>query len=252
MVKLDEFKSLNPYEQLFADDNITEVTQLDVNFGPRFSEICAHFGSNKCLDYLIKHGHELSPLLNIYRIKRKESILPFISHYDELYTVITEGVHKELLPLPNGEEDEKRIRKPSVRIALLTLIKLTRECTFDFDVENYQELILPLYAPEEWTRCINESGSWVVSSLIKLQMFDLFNGSHLSHKAVYALEQATRKDRRELRRRCLLPVTYTLRKRRQRPDKNPYSGGIKERVKAPRPVYDPLGSFLRDTLGGIF
>jgi hypothetical protein len=247
MGKLDKFETLNPYEQLFADDDLGKVKELEVDFGPRFSEICVFFGSNKCLNYLIEGGYKLSPLLNIYRLNRKEDILPFVSHPDELYNILIQGRY-ELLPLPSGEDDETRILKPSPHTALLTLIKLSFK--HEFDMVDYASMILPLYTPEEWSRCVSESGPWVVSSLIKLEMFDLFNNSRLSHRTISAIKNATSNDRRKLKKRCSLPITYTLHKRRGIKTEDAYTRGLLRRIKASQcKAHPPAGPNPLDIFG---
>jgi hypothetical protein len=213
MDNLDNFSSLNPFEQLFADDNISEVEKLDLNFGPRFSEICAFHGSSKCLDYLVEGGFELSPLLNLYRLKRGDSVFPHVSHPDDLYCALIYGRYKQL----PGSLEEACIAKPSIRTALLTLIKLVDKHAFD--MEDYPSMIYPLYTPQEWSVCVSRCESNIITLLIKLELYDLFNGSQLSHKATLAVSQATHKERKELAKRCSLPITYLLYKgRRQKRD----------------------------------
>jgi hypothetical protein len=97
---------------------------------------------------------------------------------------------------------------------------------------DYASMILPLYTPEEWSKCVSESGPWVVSSLIKLEMFDLFNNSHLSHRAISAIKNATFNERKKLKKRCSLPITYVLYKRRETKTDDAYTRGLLRRIKA--------------------
>ena len=53
-MQLDNFDALNPIEELFAQDRIKEVRELEMDFPPRFSEICVRFGASRCFEYLVE------------------------------------------------------------------------------------------------------------------------------------------------------------------------------------------------------
>jgi len=207
--KLNTFTTLNEIEQMFADDNIEAVKELEMSFGPRFSEICAQRGAQKCLDYLIEEGHELSPSINLYRIKRGEKPIPEISHDDELYFALVFG-HDELLPLsehdsnPRRQDNNGRIDRPSVRIAFRTLIRLLRNNAFD--MVDYTSKIWPLYLQSSWQEFIGRCGWRPIEFLVSHKMYQFLDGVQPSYRTVKMLARLSSRKRRVIGKHCLLPV----------------------------------------------
>lgn len=232
-MELDDFQFLNPIEQLFADDDLDAVKQLEMDFSPRFSEICAQRGSSKCLEYLIEEGHELSSLINLYRIKRGEKPIQEVSHDEELFLVLVMG-RDEMLPytaiesklsevcadlmvrcdnsevpaLARGVEDAQsgHIDRPSVRVAFRTLIRLLDNHVYD--MVDYTSKIYPLYTPVEWREFIGRCGARQIGALIVHKKYRFLDGARLSNQAMKVIKQISVRKRNLVERYCSLPITY--------------------------------------------
>lgn len=191
---LDTFTSLNPIEEFFATDNIEEVKQLEMEFSPRFSEICAHYGSQKCLDYMIEKEMPLSPLVNLYLIKRGQAPLSFLHHRGELYFILYYDKH-DMLPL---------IELPSIDVAFKTMMKMMQENAFD--TIDHARIIYELYTPGEWTRYISGLASKVITLLLQTDKLYLLRNVRVKSSTIKMVLE-TAPDRLDtLKEICILPV----------------------------------------------
>jgi hypothetical protein len=204
---LETFLYLNPIEQLFADNNVEEVREFEIHFGPRFSEICAHFNSDECLNYLIEGGHDISDRINLYRLNNDKPIIPFVSHPEELFYALVNGMH-HVLP-EQGNIDAHRIKRPSIHTALRTLIELQKHA---FNMIDYEPIIYALYTDEEWSKCINDSSSVMISSLIENKFFRFLRYSHLGYSVTLAIKRATPEQLKEIKKHCTIPTSYKTRR----------------------------------------
>lgn len=183
-----------------------------MSFGPRFSEICAHFGSEDCLQYLIETGHELSQRLNLYRMRRGDEIVPLVSCSEELYYVLCHE-RDHLLPLPEGQDDEAliRISRPSPRTALLTLIRLLENNAFD--MIDYATKVRALYDVRERAVWSGQLSTRVIQKVIEHGLYDFLCPRGLS---IVAFMRLTKRERKDLSQHCPCfwrPKLHGLRRR---------------------------------------
>ena len=218
VVELDNFKHMNYIEELFAKDDLEAINQLEIDFGPRFSEVCVHFGSKKCLQYLIDKGYELSPLINLYLIKKGEMPIQEVSHDSELYIVFTTG-RTELLPLSTSEVLDTlcnlsnispvvRIERPSISAAFKTLVRLTNYHAFD--MVDYASKIHSLYYDFEWKRFIEESGPNVIRFLMKHKLYYFLENAQLSNKVLSFFKRLPKRELDLIEKYCSVPILYQL------------------------------------------
>jgi len=226
VVELDNFKNMNYIEELFAKDDLEAVKQLEIDFGPRFSEVSVHFGSKKCLQYLIDGGYELSPLINLYLIKKGEMPIQEVSHDSELYTVFTTG-RTELLPLTTSERLDYlcklsldslcklsdistivRIERPSISVAFKTLVRLMNYHAFD--MIDYASKIYSFYSDFEWKRFIEESGPNVIRFLMKYKLCYFLKNAQLSNKVLSFFKRLSKREFDLIEKYCSIPILYQL------------------------------------------
>jgi hypothetical protein len=204
-MQLDEFVSLNPIEELFSQDKVEEVKQLEMKFSPRFSEICAKFGARKCFEYMLEKdaqdGHQpgtasssISWKMNLYLIRRNEEPLPSIHHPAELCFILYYD-RKDLLPL---------IELPPVDIAFKTMLKFIRENSFD--CVDYVREIYDLYPASSWCRHIGSRSPKVLAFLLQVGKHYLLEGIKISSGTIKEILLNAPDKLETLRKLCIFPV----------------------------------------------
>jgi hypothetical protein len=138
---INSFDNLNEVEELFANDDLEAIKKLNISFSPMMSEICAFYGSNKCLKYLEENNYEISNLINLYAIRRNHILSINIPHDDELITALK---YNRIERIPN-------IELPDIEIALEALIYVLKERRYSFDID-YVKLVYDLYSSKEWKK----------------------------------------------------------------------------------------------------
>lgn len=129
-------------EQLKKDD--LEAVK-DRYLSQQHSEICAYYGSNKCLLYMLEKGMTISPLVNLYAIRHGRVLQVSVPHPDELYMLVTcSKLH--IIPY---------ITLPSVDIIVETFYRLNDE--FDLPLEEALRLVRARVDDNAWNKMSQES-----------------------------------------------------------------------------------------------
>lgn len=137
-----EFSELNEVEQLLANDDLNEFKKIDITYTQEMTELCAFFGSVKCLIFLEEQGVEITPLINLYAIMHGLYLPINIPHEDELLACLK---YQRL-------DRIKEIEKPDIKHAVKALLYAFNECLM-IDVD-YPLLIYQLYDEDEWRKVI--------------------------------------------------------------------------------------------------
>jgi hypothetical protein len=203
--RLDDFGSLNPIEELFSQDKMEEVKQLEMDFPPRFSEICVKFGAWKCFEYMLEkdaqNGQEpgaegscISWRVNLYLIKQNKKPLAYIHHPAELCFVLYYD-RKEMLPL---------IELPSIDIAFKTMMKFIRENSFD--AVDYVREIYDLYPSSSWCRHIGTRSAKTITFLLQVGKDYLLRGVKITSSTIREVVLSAPDKLETLRELCVFPI----------------------------------------------
>lgn len=162
IIRID-FNDLDETEKLLAEDNLEAFKQLEAKSAEAgdtiyknsyMTEICAFFGSNKCLKYLVDEGVEPSDLINLYAVIQDNKLCVDVPHEDELLLAVRYG-RAHLI---------KSIRRPSVQVGIKALLLslennvLGTDSLLETNYEghsgnksfSYSDYIFGLYSQDEW------------------------------------------------------------------------------------------------------
>ena len=138
----EDFNDLNEMEQLLRDDNLDEFRMIELFYSTEMTEVCAFFGSNKCLAFLEEQGVEISPLINLYAILNNHTLCINIPHEDEL-AMCLKCMRIDRI---------KDVEKPDIKSAVKALMIAFNDCqSMNID---YPMLVFQMYPEDEWRKII--------------------------------------------------------------------------------------------------
>lgn len=142
---LVESFELDEIGQLLKEDKVEEIKSKGKYLTQQHSEICAYYGSNKCLEYMTSEGMTISPLINLYAIKQNQKLTISIPHDDELHMLITQG----------NLDAISKLAPPPVNIVVDTFYDLSEE--FGLPLDEALKLVRAKIDNTQWNSMSQES-----------------------------------------------------------------------------------------------
>jgi hypothetical protein len=163
---LVDYEELDEIGKLLKNDDIEAIKGKYLN--QTHSEICAYYGSNKCLEYMSSQNMTISPLINLYAIERGHTLTLSIPHPDELL----------MLLLKNDFSSIPKIKLPPVDNAINVLYDIAGDFSIPF--KEATAAVRSSYNDNEWNSMNQES----IIKLVELQLPEYLIGCNIHFKTL--------------------------------------------------------------------